>query len=175
MTSLQVEIALTDYQKRRLISAINNNKSISLRFKHSQLHNKGITGGSITDILPESVKNIVNNVLEAIKKRTGYGFNTTSSQMKSLKSGGFLPLLFPALAALGGLATGASAITRAVMSKKEADKQLAEQKRHNEMIEAAALSKKGSGLFKKCTKCNGKGLYLYKKPTGSGLFLGKRP
>ena len=140
--TLQVEISLSDYQKQRLASAIKSNKSISLRFKHSQLHGKGITGGSLkSELLPEFAKNIVNNVLEAIRKRTGYGFKT-SAQIKSLKSGGFLPLLFPALAALGGLATGASAITRAVMSKKEADKQLGEQKRHNEMMEAAALGKK---------------------------------
>src|SRR6266487_3578571 len=121
--TLQVEISLTGYQKQRLISAIKSNKSISLRFKYSQLHGKGITGGSIpTALLPEFANNIVNNVLEAIRKRTGYGFKTTSAQIKSLNSGGFLPLLFPALAALGGLATGASAITRAVMSKKESNK-----------------------------------------------------
>jgi hypothetical protein len=86
-----------------------------------------------SSILPELVKHIVNSALEAIRKRTGYGFKATSSQMKSLKSGGFLPLFFPALAALGGLATGSAAITRAVMSKKEADKQLGEMKRHTHL------------------------------------------
>ena len=43
------------------------------------------------------------------------------------------------------------------------------------MMEAAALGERGSGMYRKCTKCKGKGSYLYKKPTGGrGLFLGKR-
>jgi hypothetical protein len=46
-------------------------------------------------------------------------------------------------------------------------------KRHNELMEAAALGKKGSGMYKKCTKCKGRGLYLYKKLTGS-CFFGKK-
>ncbi len=46
--------------------------------------------------------------------------------MKRLKSGGFLPLLFPALSALGGLATGSAAIVKTVILKKKADKQLGE-------------------------------------------------
>ena len=42
------------------------------------------------------------------------------------------------------------------------------------MMEAAALGKRGSGMYRKCTKCKGKGLYLYKKPTvGRSHILGK--
>lgn len=63
-----------------------------------------------------------------------------------LKMGGFLPLLplFAGLSALGGLATGASSIASSVNKSKADKERLAEQKRHNKMIEIL-----GKGLFLK--------------------------
>jgi Phospholipase A2-like domain len=70
------------------------------------------------------------------------------------KRGGFLPLLFPALAALGALGGGAAGIATAV-NKAKADKALLEeQKRHNLALEA-----KGKGLKNKRPR-KGRGLYL---------------
>lgn len=71
------------------------------------------------------------------------------------KQGGFLPLLFPALAALGGLAGGAAGIAKAVNDSKAQQKEIEEQKRHNLIMESAA---KGSGLYLKPYK--GYGSYL---------------
>lgn len=69
------------------------------------------------------------------------------------KQGGFLPLLFPALAALGALAGGGSAIASAVNKAKADKEQLEEQKRHN-----LAMETKGKGMYLKPYK--GYGLYL---------------
>lgn len=64
------------------------------------------------------------------------------------KVGGFLPLIpvLTALSALGALATGGSAIARAVNSAKTAKQQLEENARHNKSMEAIAM---GKGLFLK--------------------------
>lgn len=78
------------------------------------------------------------------------------------KSGGILPLIpiFAGLSALGTLAGGAAGISKAVTSAKEAREKLAEDHRHNRMLEAIALGgKKGSGLYLKPYK-KGLGVYL---------------
>ncbi|KAI8117968.1 hypothetical protein CVS40_10308 [Lucilia cuprina] len=60
------------------------------------------------------------------------------------KIGGFLPLIpiLTALSALGGLATGGSAIVKAVNSIKNGKEQLAEATRHNKHMEAIAMEKR---------------------------------
>jgi hypothetical protein len=57
------------------------------------------------------------------------------------KSGGFLPLIpiFAALGALGSLGGGAATIVKAVNAAKEAQKQLKENQRHNQKMEAILL------------------------------------
>lgn len=77
------------------------------------------------------------------------------------KSGGFLPLLFAGLSALGALTGGASAIASSVNAAKAAQKKLDEKKRHNERMEAIALGKSGEGLYLAPYK---RGLGLYLKP-----------
>ena len=59
------------------------------------------------------------------------------------------------------LSGGAAGIAKAVNDANAAKEQLKEGKRHNEMIEAIAMGKKGSGL------------YLKKHKSGYGLFLKK--
>lgn len=73
------------------------------------------------------------------------------------KIGGFLPLIpiLTALSALGGLATGGSAIAKAVNDVKNGKEQLAEATRHNRYMESIAM---GKGLFLKPYK-SGYGLY----------------
>lgn len=72
--------------------------------------------------------------------------------------GGFLPLLFPLLGALGALGGGAAGIAKAVNDAKANKQLLEETQRHNKAMEA-----KGKGLYLKPYR--GRGLYLapYKK------------
>ena len=74
------------------------------------------------------------------------------------KRGGFLPLLLPALSAIGALAGGAAGITKAVNNAKAARKQLEETMRHNRSME-------------------GRGMYLtpYKRGAGMNLRRLRRP
>lgn len=74
------------------------------------------------------------------------------------KSGGFLPLIpiLAGLSAVGSIAGGAAGIAKTINDYKSARKQIAEQKRHNEKMEAIAI---------------GKGLYLKPYKTGLGLYL----
>lgn len=74
------------------------------------------------------------------------------------KSGGFLPLLFAGLSALGALAGGAAGIAGAVNKAKAAQKNLEETQRHNQEMEKIAV---GKGMFLAPYK---KGLGLYLKP-----------
>lgn len=76
------------------------------------------------------------------------------------KTGGVLPFLpiFAGLSALGALSGGATGIAKAINSAKNANKQLEENKRHNQTMEAIAM---GKGLFLKPFR---KGLGLYLKP-----------
>lgn len=77
-----------------------------------------------------------------------------------LKKGGFLPLipLFAALSAVGSLMGGAAGVATAVNKAKAAEKQLEEQKRHNEAVEPKKI---GNGLYLRPYK-GGFGLYLPK-------------
>jgi hypothetical protein len=100
--------------------------------------------------------------VKAIKSAKGKRRITTLRVIPVPKSGGFLPLIpiFAALGALGSLGGGAATIVKAVNAAKEAQKQLKENQRHNQKMEAIALNKSGNGLY----------LKPYKK--GYGLFLG---
>lgn len=72
------------------------------------------------------------------------------------KRGGFLPLLFAGLSALGALAGGAAGIAGAVNKAKTAQKNLEETQRHNKEMEKIAV---------------GKGMYLAPYKNGLGLYL----
>lgn len=78
------------------------------------------------------------------------------------KVGGFLPLvpILTALGALGGIASGGSAIAKAINNAKSAREQLAEATRHNRYMESIAM---------------GKGLYLKPYKKGYGLYLQPYP
>uniref|UniRef100_A0A1B0FM51 Phospholipase A2-like domain-containing protein n=1 Tax=Glossina morsitans morsitans TaxID=37546 RepID=A0A1B0FM51_GLOMM len=78
------------------------------------------------------------------------------------KLGGFLPLvpILTALSALGGLATGGSAIVKAVNDIKNGREQLAEATRHNRHMESIAM---------------GRGLYLKPYRKGYGLYYRPNP
>ena len=67
--------------------------------------------------------------------------------MKINHSGGFLPILFAALGAIGALAGGSAAIANAVKTLQHQSAEEAEMKRHN--VEMEKIAKAGSGLKKK--------------------------
>lgn len=81
------------------------------------------------------------------------------------KSGGFLPLLLAGLGAIGALASGGASIASTINKAKAAEKQLEENKRHNEKMESIAL---GKGLYLRPYK-QGMGLYLKPYQSGRGL------
>ena len=74
------------------------------------------------------------------------------------KTGGVLPLvpILTALGALGGIASGGSAVAKVLNDIKNGREQLAEATRHNRYMESIAM---------------GKGLYLKPYKQGYGLFL----
>ena len=78
------------------------------------------------------------------------------------KTGGILPLIpiLTALGALGGLASGGSAIAKAINDIKNGKEQLNEATRHNRYMESIAMEK---GLFLKPYK-QGYGLFLHPHP-----------
>lgn len=81
------------------------------------------------------------------------------------KIGGILPLvpIFAGLSALGALMGGTASVANAVMTTNNAKKKIAENKRHNEIMEAISLGKSN--------KRNGKGLFLAPYKKGFGLYL----
>lgn len=75
------------------------------------------------------------------------------------KKGGFLVPLISGHAALGGLIGAGSSVISTVKKVQDAKEQLAEAQRHNAVMEAIAIGKKGSGLY----------IEPYRK--GFGLFI----
>jgi len=61
---------------------------------------------------------------------------------------GFLPLI-PILTALGGLASGGSAVVKAINAVKNGKEQLAEATRHNRYMESIAMGKGKEKPYKK--------------------------
>lgn len=99
----------------------------------------------------------------SVKKAGGKKNVRTPRVVPVPKTGGLLPLLpalFGGLAALGTLAGGTATVAKTVTAAKNARQKLEEMKRHNEKMEAIAL---------------GRGLYLSKRKSGYGLYLGKKP
>jgi hypothetical protein len=154
---LEHRIKLTDNQKENIFNAIKNKKPISIKLSNTSLN------GDFPVLLTVSQKN---NIDKAIKNNNGLVLNLSITQLQKLtKHGGFLPflpLIFGGLSALGALSAAGSQIAKAVNQAKANEKQLQETKRHNEMMESKLFS--GKGLYKKCDKCNGKGLFLGRNP-----------
>lgn len=112
---------------------------------------------------PENVRNAIKLALTTAKNNVK-GKQNTSLQTRVIpvpKTGGVLPFLIPlfaGLSALGTLSGGAAAIAKAVNVAKQGQKQLSENQRHNQQMEAIAM---GKGMFLKPYR---KGLGLYLKP-----------
>jgi hypothetical protein len=154
---IEHKVNLTENQKKNLGKAIKNKQSLTFRLSKNSLN------GDIPLLLTQTQ---INNINKAIKNKTGIDLKLSNSQLQKLKKyGGFLPLLpliLGGLSAVGSLAAGGSQIAKAVNQAKANERQLEESKRHNEMMESKLFS--GKGLYKKCDKCHGKGLFLGKSP-----------
>lgn len=116
-------------------------------------HTKGIT----------NLDTLIKRARAAVKNAGGRDRIIVPRVIPVPKSGGFLPLVFAGLAALGSLIGGGSAIAKAVTSAKQAQQALKESQRHNRSMEAIALGKKGSGLYLKQYR-KGLGLFLHQSP-----------
>ena len=82
---------------------------------------------------------------ESRKLKKGVTLELNHNQLKTNHSGGFLPILFAALGAIGALAGGSAAIANAVKTSHQAAEE-EETKRHNLQIEKIA---NGAGFKKK--------------------------
>ncbi|XP_076302128.1 uncharacterized protein LOC143220349 [Lasioglossum baleicum] len=122
-----------------------------------------ITSGDAT--LGEKVS--ATAVLAAMKAKTKLGMGlikkkgekkkkTTKRILPIAKRGGFLPLLLPALSAIGALTGGAAGVVKAINAAKAAKKQLQEAERHNRAMEGRGIHlapyKHGKGLKEKKKK-----------------------
>lgn len=136
---MEYKLNLSENQRKKIASAWKKKVNVTVQLKNDQLSN-----GNYTLSLTERQKN---KIEKAKKNNKGLRLELTYDHLKSNHEGGFLPLVFAGLGALGALASGASAIANTVINKKAKDKELEEQKRHNAVIE-------GSGLKK--TKCSKK-------------------
>ena len=96
------------------------------------------------------------------------------AQRAAEAEGGFLPLIpliLGGIAAAGSVAGGAAGITKAVQDKKAHDAALAEQKRHNQNLEAAA---RGNGVATSGNGISGEGLEEVGKQIGDGFIATKQ-
>lgn len=124
---------------------------------------RGLKGGKRAGCLDTCIKTALSSAKSILKRR---GVRRKRGRVKPPRvlpipntSGGIIPFLIPALAglsAIGSLAGGASTIARTINAAKNAQTQLDEAKRHNRMMEAAAI---------------GKGLHLKPYRKGLGLFI----
>lgn len=127
----------------------------------------------LAKVEPADVREAVNVALKAAKA-TIKQEKTKKTDCKKIpriipipKIGGALPLIpiFAGLSAIGSLIGGSAAVANAVNTTNNAKKNLFENQRHNEQMEAIALgkrNKKGYGVYLKRYR-NGLGLYLTEK------------
>nr|DAC81337.1 TPA_asm: PLA2X [Megastigmus wasp adintovirus] len=109
-----------------------------------------------------AIKKVLQAARTSVKKAGGKRNITLPRIIPVPKVGGFLPALIPVfagLSAVGSLAGGAAGIAQAVNRASAAKRQLEEQQRHNQKMEAMAL---------------GKGLYLKPHQKGFGIILEKK-
>ena len=126
-------VNLTEGQKKKIHAALKKKKSISIRLSNKNLVRNDVLALPQTQI----------NKIKKFKK--GVQLNLSASQLRYMeKTGGFLPLL---LAAIPGILGGIGGLSGGIASAVSAAKQNAEQKRHNEAIEAIEQQLKlGNGV-----------------------------
>jgi hypothetical protein len=168
---IEYKLSLTENQKKEILHAITKKQGVTVRLGKTQFQN-----GDFPVLLTQSQ---VNKILKAKQNGTGVDLDLSSAQIKKLsKHGGILPLIpiFAGITALGSLAGVPVGIAKTVLEKKAKDKEIEELVRHNKEMENALKSESGvngTGLFLS-KRPSGSGIKAYKSRNGTGLFLGKR-
>ena len=131
---LRKKLYLSDGQRAKIKTAINQGRSVDLRIDPSKRSNATLLLTSC-----QTAK---------FQEKKPFNLSLSATQLRETKRGGFIVSIPAAIAAIGAaasLAGGASAIAKAVNDKKSQDKMLAETRRHNKAME----KKKGKGLYLK--------------------------
>jgi len=134
-------VTLSEYQIRKIKNAYENKASVRIFCPM-----KGSSSQVSTPYFWVSKNRIDKN--RELKK--GVILELKHDQLKTYHSGGFLPVLFAALGAIGALAGGSAAIANAIKTSQPQSAEEEEMKRHN--IEMEKIAEAGSGLKKKKTK-----------------------
>src|SRR5579863_2356789 len=148
MTYIIHNFNLTNKQIKKLGTAINEEKGVSIKIKKDQYHGEHPLPLTLTEI---------NKIKDGAPEITLHLSVKKLNYMKNNHEGGFLPLLslipmvLGGLGAAGAVAGGAAGIASAVNSKRNEDAKLEEEKRHNLALENSL--KDGSGLKGKGRWC----------------------
>lgn len=134
-------------------------KKQRISFAHLVKHAKV----AIKEFKPDNLHSAVNVALASTRK-VKKGKNIIEPRTIKLPSikGGVLPLvpIFAGLGALGSIVGSAAGVASAINNFRKGQKELSENKRHNETMEAIALGQKSGG-----------GYYLHRPKAGRGYYL----
>lgn len=128
---MEYQINLSDNHKNKIKTGYKNKIPVTIQLKSDQKGNEKVL----------LTQRQINKIEKCKKDKKGCRITLTHDQLKKNHSGGFLPLLFAGLGALGALVSGSSAIANSIINKKAKDKELDEQQRHNKVMEGKGLKK----------------------------------
>lgn len=130
------KIKISPHQGEKIKSAYKNKAEITIQTE------KGTEPIKLT-------QRQINKIEKNSKEGKGARIRLTYNQLnENYKSGGFLPLVFAGLGALGALLGGGAAVASTAIDAKDKAVQREETKRHHLEEEKIARSKVGSGLTK---------------------------
>lgn len=137
-----IKLNLTPYQINKIKHACSKKTTLTIQLKPEQIN----TGNNIFKLTNRQI----NKLQRAKQNRKG---SRIQINYNNLKSGGFLPLVFAGLGALGALAGGVAGVANSVIDYKDKKVKNAEIERHNkEMEKVISKAKKitiGAGCNKK--------------------------
>lgn len=144
-------------KKKRMVK-----KKKQVSFSHLVKHAKV----AIKEFKPDNLNSAINVALASTRK-TKKGKNIREPRTIKLPSvkGGVLPLvpIFAGLGALGSIVGSTAGVVSAINNFRKGQKELSENKRHNQTMEAIALGqKRGRGYY--LHRFKGRGLYLRRFP-----------
>lgn len=129
MNSAHMNVTLSDGQRSKLRAAFKKKNGVTIQLTYEQLRR---TGGR--DIISVNLEQ-ANEIAKARTVKKGYRLNLSFNQLKENYRGGFLPLVFAGLTALGAFLGGASTVANSVIDYKDREKKLNEVIRHNKAME----------------------------------------
>lgn len=124
-----MNVTLTDGQRAKLRSSFKQRHGVTIQLTKEQLLE---TRGKDTINLNENQRKDISKSRTAGK---GCRLNLSYNQLKENYKGGFLPLVFGGLAALGSLIGAGSSVANSIIDYKDRKKKLEETVRHNKAME----------------------------------------